>query len=359
MRVALITVMMVVVVGTTACDKKKVAGEKVATKDKTEETTKAPGPSPLDLPAFEAALKVRVAAMFERPSVSHAFDGFLTSVTSEPKVRDGFGTFLQQLEADPQVMQGTSAVLQRVQETKEMQDAVMTLMAQNPGATPDQIGEMVGKQFEQTWESPPVAAAWASSFNQLTRRLDTGGVLDPLEHAVSVKIDGYVANPKMIAHWEKRIAELNGGSQPDTGKAMQLYLDTAWSNERIEAFVQKLLANPTLRREAAVMLSKLLASEPLRKEATADCAAIMTDKTFQDAAVETMKLLTGTHPDGAKVEKALTKLLTSKPLVDSAGRLIKMLAEDPQLRAIFAEWMDHVSSDTALAADLDTFFNGW
>ncbi len=311
----------------------------------------------LDLRRASAQIESRMSNLWNRPIVAKATDAFFDSLGNNTVLKDKGMALLNTLQADPGISGPISKLMGELTSDPSIQKTVMELMAQHPGASPDEIGTMVGDRFAQAWSSPEVTAAWGKAWDGLLRRISGDTDLSSIEHAVFVRFESKYNDAQVLEKWNKRIGELAAGASRD--KATDLFLDKFFAEDRIEKIVADVLSNPTFRSESASALGKLITLPTVSKDAKNGAAAMLADPVVHDAAVALMKQLTTTHPDARVVGQALDALLSAPSVVKTVKDILHTASSDPAVSAIGTAWMDKLGQDAGLKADFDKFIYGW
>jgi hypothetical protein len=232
-------------------------------------------------------------------------------------------------------------------------------MAQNPGATPDQIGELFGKQFEQRWSTPDVSAAWMSAWEALTKKIGSRPELDMIFKAVIDKATSGLSSPEAEAKVTHKMIEKNGGTRPDTAKATELALGQMWTEARIDALLVTLLTNPTVRTATAQFLADALADETINKAIIGQAGALASNKAAVDKALRALQALYAKDVNIEEVKSTLRALTTDESLAKGIGDLLVTISTSPKLSQLAAKWYDTMGADPKLKADITAFLENW
>lgn len=310
----------------------------------------------LDSTSFMPKLTARVAKVMTGPGMVEASDGLLEAIAADQTLRTRGTALLAGITADPDTSAAMTKVMTQLQQAPDLQRAVVELMKTHPGATPNQIGELVSAQVQANWASPAINQAWMRTWNRLRAKLELGGLPNALEAGVSTRIRGYFEGN--AERWGERLVELNGGETPSAERAAELYLDHAWTEDRMRQFLKSVLASPALRREVTVVLQRLLALPSVERELKAASKALMSQPGFQRAAVGVMRLLI-VSPAPAEVEQQLDLLLLPEPVIAVVNHALAAILADPEVPKILIDAFDHLAADPALTADVDQLMNRW
>jgi len=302
-------------------------------------------------------METRMANLWNAPLVSKATDQFFDSLGSNTVLKDKGMALLTTLQADPKIAGPINKLMADLIADPSIKKTVIELMAQHPGASPDEIGTMVGDRFAQAWSSPEVSMAWAKAWDGLLRRIGSNSDLASIEHSVFTRFESKYNDAAVTEKWNKRMSELAAGQS--SAKMTDIFLDKFFGQNRIETIVADVLNNQTFRSESAAALGKLITLQSVTDDARKGAAEMLADPIVFDSAVILMKQLTNTHPDAAQVSKALDALLSAPSVVNTVKRILHTASTDPAVAAIGNAWMTNLSNDAGLKADFDKFIYGW
>jgi hypothetical protein len=311
----------------------------------------------LDPATFLPKLTERMTHVVSEPEVTAGFDTLVAAIGADPTLRTRGAALLSGMTADPATSAAMAAVMAELQKSPGLQRTVAELVAANPGVSPDQIGDLAGKRIETTWSSQPINQAWMRSWNRLRAKLELGALPKAVEAGISARIGHYFDGNG--ARWGERLIELNGGKLPGTERAVELYLDHAWTEDRMRRFLRGLLANPGVQHELIATLQRLLALPAVERELRTAAKALLSEVTVQRAAVELMNLLLGAQPAPAAVEQQLDALLLPAPVVAAINHMIAAILAEPAVPTILVDAFDHLAADPKLTADLHDLIDGW
>ena len=311
----------------------------------------------LDMHRASTEMETRMANLWNAPIVNKATDSFFDSLGNNNVLKDKGMALLSTLQADPKISGPINSLMAELTSDPAIQKTVMELMAQHPGASPDEIGTMVGDRFAQAWSSPEVSMAWSKAWDGLLRRIGTNSDLTTIEHAVFTRFESKYNDSAVMEKWNKRMNEIAAG-KPQS-QATDVFLAKFFAQDRIETIVADVLNNQTFRTESAAALGKLITLQSVTDDARKGAAEMLADPVVHQAAVTLMKQLTTTHPDVAQVSKALDALLSAPSVVSTMKRILHTAASDPAVAAIGNAWMTNLSNDAGLKADFDKFIYGW
>ena len=320
-----------------------------------------PAPAPtttdtsIDLLKAGGEIETRMANLWNRPVVNRATDQFFDALGDNEGLKAKGVALVTALQADPGVAAPIEKLMAQLTADPTVMKTVMELMASHPGATPEDIGKMVGDRFAAQWATPQISAAWGHAWDGLLARIAADPDLAVIEHAVMQRFEAKFKDVTVLVRWNKRIAEL--GVTPD--KATDVFLDKFFAENRIENIVADVLANPTFRTETASALGKLITLDTVNQDVRASAADMLADPVVHDAAVVLMKQLITTHPDAQVVSKQLDLLLASPSVVKAVKRLLHTAATDPAVGTVGTAWIAALGQDAGMQADFEKFVYGW
>lgn len=291
-----------------------------------------------------------------RPRTDTGLDRLFAGVAADPEVRERGTALLGMLGADPAISQAVAHITGAAGESPQLRQSLAEMMRAHPGVTPDQIGELVGARIEANWATPSINQAWMAAWNQLLPRLDLG-VMPRIFATVGARFDAYVSARN--EHWGERLTELNGGQEPSPERAARLYMDHAWSEARLQKFVDASFASPRLQGECVSAVRRLLGVEAVRTALRDAAAAFLADATVQDAAIALMGQLMLTSPSAEAAGRELDRLLQAPVTVKALNQLMARVLADPEVPRILIDGLDHLGSDKQLADGLDELLDRW
>jgi hypothetical protein len=317
------------------------------------------GPVLINAVQLHNAVTQRTAAAFERPEVAQALDAAFASLGSDPAVTAQLGTFVGKLQADPRAAGAVKDLMDHLMDDPQVLANLNQVMAENPGATPQQIGELFGSQFQHRWESPEVSQAWMAAWNELTRKIGARPELAAMFTSAVNKATSGLASPEAEAKISRKLIEKNGGQRPDVDKATQLALDHMWTTERIDQLLVMLLTNPTVRTATAKFLADVMADDEISKAVVAQVGALAANKETNAKALRVLQVVYAKDVVIADVRTSLHALMTDDALVRAIGDLLAMLQKSPRFGALATKWYDTMAADPKLRSDAAAFLDNW
>jgi hypothetical protein len=316
-------------------------------------------PVHVDALQVESIVAARTAAAFQRPAVAQAFDAALAGLASDPRLSTQLSAFMDKLQADPRIAGMVKELMDHLMDDPQVVANLQQIMAENPGSTPQQIGEKFGNQFAQRWESPEVNQAWMVAWDELTKKIGARPEAAAMFTSVLNKATSGLASPEAESKVSRKLIEKNGGQPPDLNKATQLVLDQMWTNDRIDKLLVMLLTNPTVRTATAQFLADVLADEDISKAVVAQAGTIAANKATYAKTLRALQALYGKDIVVADVSATLRALTTDDALTGGIGDLLSTIAKSPRLSALATKWYDTMASDPKLKADAAAFLDNW
>jgi len=310
-----------------------------------------------DMVAVKLQVQQRMERAMRQPSVTTALDQLIAAVGADPQLRERGTALLASLAADPTIAKSVQQLLGAAQQSPELQRAVRQLMKANPGLSAGEIGAMVGKRAETNWSSSGITDRWMRAWNRFLPKLKVGAVPAIFDTAIGVRFNAYVDSSS--ERWSRRIIELNGGSLASPERAAELYVDSAWSEPRLERFVLASLKSSRLQTECIAALRRMLDLVTVRDALREAAATVAGDATVRDAAGAVIVQLTDETPVVAVVGGELERLLQAPPVAPAVNKLLARVLGDPEVPKIIVDAFDHLRSDPQLGNAVDQLLDHW
>lgn len=307
--------------------------------------------------SFMSKLAERMTDVLSEPATSAGFDDLVNAIAADPTLRERGTALLAAIAEDPATAKAAAALMTEIQSAPALKRAVTEIMAANPGVSPDQVGDLVGKRVEATWGSPPINTAWLHSWDRLRARLTLGQLPALIGSGISGRVTGYFAANE--DRWGERVIALNGGATPSAERTAEIYLDHAWSKDRMRRFVHAAVANQAFRHELIATLQRLLALPTVERELRVAVRTLIADPGVRHAAVELLGLLISTEPAPAAVEHALDRLVLAAPVITALNHLLAAIVAEPAVPGILVEAFDHLAADPPLTRIVHELLEGW
>ena len=311
----------------------------------------------VDMAAIKLKAQLRMEHVMSQPAPKAAMNQLFAAIAADTEIRERGTALFTALGSDPAIATPLANLMATAQSAPEIQRTVRELMASHRGATAGEIGALVGKRVEANWESPPITAAWMSSWNRLLPKLQVGSVPQIFDSAIGTRYEAWVAGRGQ--RWGERITELNGGSEPTPARAGELYFDRAWSEARMERFVLAALGAPSLQRECIAVVRRLLKVPSVNQGVRDAAAALAADSIEQAAAVGLISQLTLETPSAEVIGSNLDRMLQSPIMAQSINQLVARVLADPQVPKIVVEAFDHLRADPELVSAVEDLLDRW
>lgn len=304
---------------------------------------------------LQAAVEERATRALERPKASAAFDAWIEAVVADAHVLTQGMKLADRLMAEPAVAGAVETIMTKMGDDPQVIAALQELMAQNPGISPDAIGELFGQQFEKRWDTPAVSAEWNSAWDAFVNRLGSTPELDALLEKAMNRVLADIDSNAIDRRINARITELNGGKRPDPDRALQLYLDNAWSEPRVEDIAVKIVSSSSVIAATAKLVGDTLAQPDVTAALATHAARLAGNTQVQAKIVRGLAVLYAKDLDITAVRTSLQDLLTDAAIVGAVRELLTTFGRNDKIRALARDWYATVKKDAALRRDLDAF----
>jgi hypothetical protein len=325
----------------------------------------APKVLEIDEPRLLTEVDARAAKAAGGTAVEAEMDATLEAVAKDPALAAAGEALLAKLGQAPEVAQVGGAIVAKLGESKEMIALMQKLAAENPGATPDELGAIVGKRVDAATSGPAFDKAFDDAFEVLLAKPAVSGAFDRFGTAVANNthmtkaLHDVVSTGLTDAEATKRLTVLNSGAFPDKSRATDLLLEHAFTEARFEAFFVELFRLDATRRHLAVALTKLMKSPTVLDRVAKAVGTIMTDPGFEKAAMAVMMTMLSDNPTTEGIAAGLTPILSSPATEAALVALIDGALADPGLQAIGDQAVAAIASDAEVVAALKKLLVDW
>lgn len=313
-------------------------------------------------PVAMARLEARVEKVMAEPEVQKAMDELFSAVAADPALGKLAGELADQLMADPAIAGSVEQLIGQLGESPALVAYMTEYMQTHPGATPDQAGAAFGAEVEAKFDvvlMKPVE----DEIGRLIERAEGGAGLASLQKHLSGQfdrvIDTYFEAPERKRRWSQRLVELNGGTRPDPSKAADLYIDTAWSEERMRRFLLRTLANPEVRGAAVEALRRVLGDPALRAHLVRATRTLAGDEALRAAAIDMFMLLLAPSPTPAMAQEKVRALFEAPSVLAAVNDLARNLLGEPALHAVLDGALRDTARSPSVRDALDELCDGW
>ena len=310
----------------------------------------------VDFDRVAVAVAPRFEKIFADPSVDHGMDDFIASVGGSAALATASGTLAASFSADSNAMQAVTSLTSELASSPRTQEAVMVLMAAHPG---QDIGALAGDIVGKNWARPEIGKQAEATGQELMSGIIAGQDFSNVAKVVEQRFDGLITDTARLAAWGKRLTELNGGKAPDLSRATDLYIERAWSDARIVAFIDAILANPVVREESANALGEILVVDSISKELRSDATALLNDPDLHSASITVIQDLFATDPNAKEINKGIHDVALSPKMIAAGKRLLQLAENDPAVAAIVSRHLGRLASEPSLHQALNDFLDRW
>lgn len=318
----------------------------------------------IDEARFDREVGQRFLAGANRPEAARGFEALVNGIMADPEIaRDG-GALLGELGADPGLADGLQEMMARVQANPAIQRFITKLVADHPGASPDEIGRLAQDQVARVTSSPAFSRAWSRAWGELIADPDLAQAMQSLGRGVATS-PALAAAIQKIATIElddrvrRRLVELAGGDVPDRERATELLLDHAFSEERCAQFYVTVTSSPAVHRELVAAMRVLVKAPSLRGILVAGARTIIDDPAFRDRADATFALVVDDGVTEDRLYPALHDLLATPSVHRAVADLIAHLRADPDLSSIGTSTIERILADPSITEALRRMAVDW
>jgi len=313
-------------------------------------------------PAEMSRLETRVEQVMNRPEVEQAMDALFDAVAADPALGALAGQLADQLMADPKIAAATEGLIAEMGESPALMTWTLRYMETHPGLDPEGVGEAVGVEVEQRFESL-LTRPVEREIGQLVERAQGGAGLASLEKHLSSQfdrvLDAYFEQPARKGRWSKRLIELNGGKKPAPNLAAQLYIDHAWSEERMLRFMVRACADPEVRRALVTLLRRVLEDRSLRTHLQRAARTLAADADLRHATVRVFEVLFISDASPDAIDARVKALFDSPAVLAAVNDLAQNLLAEPALHQILDDTIAGAAKQPTVRAALDELCDGW
>jgi hypothetical protein len=172
-------------------------------------------------------------------------------------------------------------------------------------------------------------------------------------------INAYFEAPERKQRWSKRLVELNGGTRPDPGKAADLYIDTAWTEERLRTFLVRAMANPEVRSALVGTLRKVLADPALRAHLVRATRTLAGDQELRAAVIDVFVVVLAPDPTPAMAQEKVRALFAPPSVLAAVNDLAQNLLGEKALHEILDAALRDAAKAPSVRDALDELCDGW
>lgn len=321
-------------------------------------------PTKVEAPKLEALFEQRVDEASARPAIDQAIEELLTSLMSDHTLAAQGAALFEALGNDPQLAARGKAIQESWGEGPEMEALVMRLIAEHPGASAEQIGELAGQHIERQTESQTFDQAFDFAVDRLFERPQLTAAFDSFgeavannrlfERGITSALNGIDYRPVV-----ERLTAFNGGSEPDSDRATQILIDHAFTTDRVEALLLDWLRLPETRSELGRLAGDVLQAPSFRKRLVAVSTQLLSDAEIQRRLRNCFVLLLDAQPDPAKMKARFRDALDTPRMDTLWASFMAELMQDPALQAMGSRFLERVTKSQGFSASIQRFMTDW
>jgi hypothetical protein len=313
-------------------------------------------------PRSMATLEARVEKVMNGPEAQQAMDALFEAIAADPALGAIAGEFGEKLIAHPDIARAIEELIGEIGQSPALMSWMVRYMEAHPGITPDQAGEAVGVEVEKRFEAV-LAKPVQDEIGRVVERAQAAKGVAAIEKHMSAQfgrvVDSYFEEPARKARWSKRLVELNGGSRPDPGRAADLYIDHAWSEERIQRFVVRACADPEVRRALVSALRDVLRDPTLRGHLERATRTLATDPLLRRAAINLFALLLEDRASPDEASAAVQALFAAPAVITVVNDLGEQMLAEPTLHQILDDAIVEAARQPSVRKAIDELCDGW
>jgi hypothetical protein len=319
----------------------------------------------LDQGRLTAELPARMIASIQRPDVSARFEALGTDLTTDPEVIEAASALATKLGDDPQVQAAGSAFVTEATGRPAAVQAIQGLMRSHPDATPAEIGALTQQRIEAVTNGPAFHAAFGRAWDELLEVPEVEAAFHRLGDQVGkshATLDLAIA--AVVGHLDddglrRRLTDLNGGTAPGPARATDLFLEHAFSADRLAGFWKDLTGLPAIRDGLRRAAQGLLRSPAFQRDATTFVRTLLTDPTFRARGIDAMIVLLEDRPDEARLHDAISGVLQAPATRKALVALVDQIVTDPALRTVAGDALAPIAKDPALRGLFSRLLTDW
>lgn len=269
----------------------------------------------------DAALTQLIERAAESPSVAAAGRDLMSKLGESPELGEAGERFQSQLASLP-----------------AMQTLVARLMAEHPGAAPQEIGELAGAYVGKAFEAPSVDHAMDAAFDRLFERPSLKAAFEHLgdDFAASAFVERALTQSLSAADQEQidaKLKALNGGNVPTPERAEQLMAQHAFTHERVEKLALDWIALPETERAVEEVLRELVKAEAFQHHVEHLLVRLLQKPEVQRAMITAMNALLENYEDEPRVTAAIAAVFDTPIVEEELTAFTEQVIADPALGA--------------------------
>jgi hypothetical protein len=281
-------------------------------------------------------IAVRIEKVAEHPEFGQAIEQLVDRATTHPTLAAAGEVFFSRLGADPALAMPAQAFVNKLTNSKVMQAFVFRIMSENPGKSPEQLGEIVGAKVDKILTGPIWDKAIGSSLDRLMKlpKVDAsfGRLADKLVSGVQFEkrlaeiVDPLIKNPEVTA----AITALNDGKPLGDAADIQRLADKVFTEKRLLNLLVGFCRMKTLSDGLGAEFAKLVNSPQFPKSMAPNLARIIADPGVEKKALELFEILLSGSIDSAKLDKTLQGVFEQPVVAKELVAIIDGLSTNKQ-----------------------------
>ena len=310
-------------------------------------------------------LEARGAAASETPEFDKAMNITIDAIGADPAVAASGEKLLGRVGNDRNIAPAAEAIIASFSQSKELQQLMAKLQANNPGISAEQLGAKVEQRIDKVTNSAAFDSAFDKSFDDVLRKpalaqaFDRFGTKVANNAHMNKAIERALGEDVFSATMNKRLTELNGGERPDRAKATDLLLEHAFTEARLTKFYVDFIGLPATRKHLATATRKLLDSPAFTTHLAKALKTILDDPVFQQQALELMATMLEDNPSEADLMAALDPLFARPAIETALAGFVDAIIDDPTLGAIGDDALKEIANDAMARAAIKKLLVDW
>jgi hypothetical protein len=278
-------------------------------KDDSKSKTSGNSESPANLSRLSKALEARAAAAINEPQVEKTIATLIDGVFKDPRVANGAQALIAQMTADATISKGYEDIVSSLSESSAVKHVVQQVMAENPGANAETIGEIVGAKVEKIVEGPAFSNAIDRSMDILLARPEIAALFDRVGPAM-------MTSPEAVRVFSSAVdlSSIN---------------ESMFSDKKLAAFYIDIFSLPVVKDAMAGYLSNILSEPTVRNHLIQGGQGLLSNEAFRTNAKNLMKLVFDEVPDSAAIETSVRGLFADPAVGQSISTALQNIANDP------------------------------
>jgi hypothetical protein len=318
----------------------------------------------LDEQALEVILDRRVDEVMARPAIDRAFEQMVEKLFDDAALSAEGERLMTELSDAPEIAAPAERIQSAIGELPQMTALAVRLMNENPDANPDQIGALAGAYLGQQFDSPAFDQALDRVFEDFLRQPALAAAFDAFGAATSnnrhvVRSLSRALRSIDEESLQRRLTELNGGTQPDAARSRQLLEANAFTAERIERLMLDWIELPATRDALRDSTREALREPALRRHMLRLFAELLSDAAFERGLVSSFALFLDPSPSVDVLVGEFSRVVKTPQATATCAKFLTAVMNDPALQVIGDRTLQSLTASPAFAASIQGFATGW